>query len=183
MQIKQDIYKYIHSVDSSINKGLVRIGDNGIVGTLTWKSAGHINRKKREKMVCTERSHQCKDVSPTPHPNQPSPSDQRSLHACTYMWLRKGRHIVHYSALCCFDLHTTFITLIQIQKLDITKCLGVILNEKQYCDSHENSLELGKYYQDANNGILSFKNIFWFSRNCLWLSCYLALQMLMYYFI
>ena len=83
-------------------------------------------------MVCRERSHQCKDVYlQLLTPNQgPLPSDQHSLHACTYMWLKKGRHIVHCSALCCFDLHTTFITLIQIQKLDITKRLGVMLNEK-----------------------------------------------------
>ena len=88
--------------------------------------------KKREKMVCRERSHQCKDVYlRLLTPNQGLlPSDQHSLHACTYMWLRKGRHIVHYSASCCFDLHTTFIALSQIQNLDITKCLGVMLNEK-----------------------------------------------------
>ena len=72
-------------------------------------------------MVCTERSHQCKDVYlRLLTPNQGSlPSDQHSLHACTYMWLSKGRHVFCCSALCCFDLHTTFITSIQIQKLDI----------------------------------------------------------------
>lgn len=64
-------------------------------------------------------------------------SPQISVSACLHIHVvKESGYIVHYSALCCFDLHTTFITLIQIQKLDITKCLGVILNEKSSIVTH-----------------------------------------------
>lgn len=137
-------------------------------------------------MVCRERSHQCKDVYlRLLTPNQRLlPSDQHSLHACTYMWLRKGRHIVHYSASCCFDLHTTFIALIQIQKLDITKCLGVMLNEKSSIvtsmKTHQNQVNITKM---PTMGFLSFKKYFLIFKNLPVFVCYLVLQTLMYYFI
>lgn len=58
-----------------------------------------------------------------------------------------------------------------------------IKRKKQYCDSHENSLELGKYYQDANNGIFKLQKYFLIFKKLPVFLCYLALQMLMYYFI
>lgn len=137
-------------------------------------------------MVCRERSHQCKDVYlRLLTPNQgPLPSDQHSLHACTYMWLSKGRHVFCCSALCCFDLHTTFITSIQIQKLDITKCLGVMLNEKSSImtsmKTHYNQVNIIKM---PTMGFLSFKKYFLIFKKLPVFLYYLVLQMLIYYFI